>query len=162
VKVDKDGCPADSDKDGVVDYLDKCPNTPQGQMVDKDGCPVKEKAPQRVSIALAIEYDSGKSDIKPKYDSEIKKVADFMNTYPETTAVIEGHTDNVGKEASNIKLSQQRADKVKTYLVEKFGIAPGRLSAKGYGSSQPIASNDTPEGKQQNRRIHAVVETTTR
>ena len=74
VAVDKDGCPLDSDKDGVPDYLDKCPGTPIGTPVDKDGCPIP---PQKVSITLAIEFDTGKADIKSKYHDEIAKVAEF-------------------------------------------------------------------------------------
>ncbi len=129
VKVDKHGCPLDSDGDGVPDYLDKCPNTPKGAKVDKDGCP--EKLAEKVSIALKIEFDSGKTDIKSKYHDQIKKVADFMTAYPETTAVIEGHTDNVGKEASNVRLSTRRAESVRKYLIDKFGIAPGACDCKG-------------------------------
>lgn len=163
-KVDKDGCPLDSDGDGVADSADKCPNTPKGEKVGPDGCPVKaaEKAPEKVSIALEIEFDTSKADIKAKYHDQIKKVADFMTTYPGTTAVIEGHTDNVGKEESNKALSLKRAESVKTYLVEKFGVAAGSLKAKGFGSSQPVADNATPEGRQKNRRINAVFETTKR
>ena len=158
VTVDKDGCPLDSDGDGVPDYLDKCPDTPVGVTVDKDGCPL----PKKVSIALEIEFDSGKAVIKPQYQDQIKKVADFMTTYPAVTAVIEGHTDNVGKESSNVNLSKRRADSVRTYLIDKFGIAPGRLSAKGFGSSQPVGDNATPEGRQKNRRINAAIETMTK
>jgi OOP family OmpA-OmpF porin len=161
-KVDADGCPVvalDSDNDGVVDTLDKCPNTPKGAKVDKDGC--TEKLAKKVSIALHVEFDSGKADIKAKYHDQIKEVADFMTSYPETTAVIEGHTDNVGKEASNLRLSTRRAESVRTYLIEKFGIAPERLVAKGFGSSQPVADNATPEGRQKNRRISAAIEAVT-
>ena len=160
VMVDKDGCPLDTDRDGVPDYLDKCPDTPKGVKVDKDGCPIPQKAAEKVSIALEIGFDTGKADIKPQYRDQIKKVADFMQTYPETTAVIEGHTDNVGKEESNLRLSTKRAESVRTYLTEKFGIAANRLSARGYGSSRPVADNATPEGRQRNRRIEAVIETT--
>ena len=110
------------------------------------------------SVTLNIEFDTGKWDIKPKYDNEIKQVADFMKAHPETKVVIQGHTDNVGTEASNIKLSQERADSVKAYLVDKFGIASDRLRAVGYGPNKPIASNDTEEGRQKNRRVEAVVE----
>ena len=112
------------------------------------------------SVTLNIEFDTGKWDIKPKYDNEIKQVADFMKAHPETKVVIQGHTDNVGTEASNIKLSQERADSVKGYLVDKFGIASDRLRAVGYGPNKPIASNDTEEGRQKNRRVEAVVEKT--
>ena len=159
VKVDANGCPLalDSDGDGVLDSLDKCPDTPKGTPVDKEGCPL----PKKVSISLAIEFDTGKAVIHPQYDEQIKKVAEFMTTYPGTTAVIEGHTDNVGKEASNLRLSTRRAESVRTYLIGKFGIAPQRLVAKGFGSSQPVADNATPEGRQKNRRTTAVIETTT-
>jgi OOP family OmpA-OmpF porin len=147
VKVDKDGCPLDSDGDGVPDYLDKCPDTPKGVKVDKDGCPIPEKAAEKVSISLAIEFGTGKADIKPQYGEQIKRVADFMKTYPETTAVIEGHTDNVGREESNLRLSTMRAESVRTYLIENFGIAANRLTARGYGSARPVADNATPEGR---------------
>jgi OOP family OmpA-OmpF porin len=94
--------------------------------------------------------------VKPKYNNEIKKVADFMKEYPDTTAIIEGHTDNVGKEAANVKLSQRRADSIKAYLVKKFGIDSSRIKAVGYGPNKPVASNATKEGKQKNRRVKAV------
>lgn len=112
------------------------------------------------SVTLNIEFDTGKWDIKPRYDNEIKQVADFMKAHPETKVMIQGHTDNVGTEASNIKLSQERASSVKAYLVDKFGIAGDRLRAVGYGPNKPIASNDTEEGRQKNRRVEAVVEKT--
>ena len=128
---------------------------------------MKETAVQRevpaskeVSIELLIEFDTGKAIVKPKYDNEIKKVADFMKEYPGTTAVIEGYTDNVGKEAANVKLSLLRADSIKTYLVKKFGIDSSRLKAVGYGPNRPIASNATKEGRQKNRRVKAVFSNT--
>ena len=152
VAVDKDGCPLDSDKDGVPDYLDKCPGTPAGTAVDKDGCPIP---PEKVSMTLAIQFDSGKADIKSKYHEEIGKVADFLKKYPKATGTIEGHTDNVGKAAMNQKLSLQRAESVRNYIVQKFGIDPARLSAKGYGMTRPIADNKTAEGRKKNRRIEA-------
>ena len=152
--VDKDGCPLDSDKDGVPDYLDKCPGTPAGVTVDKDGCPIP-KSPEKVSMTLKIEFDTGKADIKSKYHEEIAKVADFLKKYPAATGTIEGHTDNVGKAEMNQKLSQHRAENVMNYLVQKFGIEPARLSAKGYGMTRPIADNKTAEGREKNRRIEA-------
>jgi OOP family OmpA-OmpF porin len=69
--------------------------------------------------------------------------------------VIEGHTDSVGDHASNMKLSQRRADSVRSYLIKTFGVAPERLDAKGYGPDRPRATNKTPEGRSQNRRIEA-------
>ena len=95
------------------------------------------------------------ADIKSKYNDELKKVGDFLNEYPTATGVIEGHSDNVGKAAYNLKLSQKRADSVRKYIIDKFGIAPERLSAKGYGMSKPVAANTTAAGRQKNRRINA-------
>jgi OOP family OmpA-OmpF porin len=157
VTVDSNGCPFDSDKDGVPDYLDKCPGTPAGTAVDKDGCPIP---PQKVTMTFAIEFDSNKADIKSQYHEEIGRVADFMKKYPTTTGTIEGHTDNTGSAEMNQRLSQRRAESVKNYLVQKFGIDPARLTAKGYGMTQPIADNKTVEGRQKNRRIEATFEAT--
>jgi OOP family OmpA-OmpF porin len=119
---------------------------------------VQREAPasKEVSIGLLVEFDTGMAIVKPKYNNEIKKVADFMKEYPDANAVIEGHTDNVGKEAANIKLSQRRADSIKTYLVKKFGIDSSRIKTIGYGLDKPVASNATKEGRQKNRRVNAV------
>jgi len=119
--------------------------------------PVQEK----VSISLNIEFDTAKSFIKKKYYNHIKQVADFMQTYPDTNVVIEGHTDNVDRfnnPENNIKLSQARADSVRQYLIDKFGIDESRITAVGYGPSRPIADNNTPEGRMKNRRVEAVIE----
>ena len=86
------------------------------------------------------------------------KVGDFLKKYPTTTAVIEGHTDNVGTPEHNMDLSQRRAESVVNYLVEKFGIDRSRLTAKGYGETRPVADNSTDEGKQKNRRIEAIID----
>jgi len=117
--------------------------------------PKPAPVPERICITLKIEFDVNKADIKPKYHNVIGKVADFMKKYPETTAVIEGHTDNRGSYEYNIKLSERRADAVRNYLIEKFGIAPERLSSKGYGYTKPIDTNKTAAGRQKNRRIEA-------
>jgi OOP family OmpA-OmpF porin len=152
--VNKDGCPLDSDNDGVIDCRDKCPNTPAGAKVDKDGC-----SREKISISLNVQFDTAKADIKGKYHNNIKRVADFMKMYPNTSAIIEGHTDTVGKEAYNIRLSKARADSVKQYLVDKFGIDASSIETIGYGPKKPVADNSTPEGKQKNRRVDAVLET---
>lgn len=117
-----------------------------------------EIPPDRLCMNLDMEFDTGKADIKPQYKENIAKVGDFMKQYPTTTAVIEGHTDNVGSAEYNMKLSQQRADNVVAYLVKNFGIEASRLEAKGYGYSRRIAYNDTPEGRQKNRRINAIID----
>ncbi|MDR3579634.1 MAG: OmpA family protein [Oryzomonas sp.] len=104
---------------------------------------------------IEIEFDTNKSNIKPQYHDELKKLGAFLSEFPKATGVIEGHTDNVGNKAANMKLSQRRAESVRNYLIEKFGIAPERIKAVGYGPTKPIASNKTKAGKEQNRRIEA-------
>jgi OmpA-OmpF porin, OOP family len=159
--VDKHGCSPDSDGDGVPDALDKCPDTPAGVTVDKNGCPVivekKQEAelPQKVSMVIKMEFDSGKAVINKKYHKEIKRVADFMKANPEATATIAGHTDSSGNHDKNILLSKARANSVRQYLVAKFGIDKSRIRAFGYGPDKPIASNKTKAGRQKNRRIVA-------
>lgn len=115
-----------------------------------------------VTIALNVEFDTNKAIVKDKYRNEIKKVADFMKKYPNTTAVIEGHTDNVHTAEYNQKLSQARAYSVRQYLINNFGVKASRLTAVGYGLTKPIASNDTEEGKQKNRRVQAVIKAMTK
>ncbi len=122
----------------------------------KQAAAAPAEAEAKPTIELAVEFDTGKSNVKAKYHDEIKRVADYMNQYPETTAVIEGHTDNVGKHAKNMRLSQDRANSIKNYLVKKFKIAPARLKAVGFGPDKPIADNGTAEGRQKNRRVQAV------
>jgi OOP family OmpA-OmpF porin len=126
--------------------------------VDKNisDCP---KCPTTVTIVLNVEFDTNKAVVKDKYHNEIKKVADFMKTYPNTTAVIEGHTDNVHTAQYNQQLSEDRANSVRQYLIKNFGIKESRLTAVGYGLTKPIASNNTEEGRQKNRRVQAVIKT---
>jgi OOP family OmpA-OmpF porin len=167
VKVDKDGCPLDSDGDGVPDYLDKCPDTPKGMAVDQDGCPlaalgavsaVETQIVERGRVTLNVEFDFDKAVIKKKFHDEIGNLAAVMKKYPDLKITIEGHTDNVGSLTYNEKLSQRRADAVKKYLVEEFGIEVSRLTTKGYGEIRPIESNATKEGRQKNRRVEAAAE----
>jgi len=114
--------------------------------------------PQRLCMTLDVQFDTGKAEIKPQFTSDIDKLGEYMNTYPTTTAVIEGHTDNTGSIDGNMRLSQQRAEAVVDYLVKNCGIDRSRLSAKGYGSTRRVAYNSTAEGRQKNRRIEAVVD----
>ena len=121
---------------------------------------VKELAApaERLCITLKVEFATNIAEIQSRYNGEIDKVGEYMQKYPTTTAVIEGHTDNVGSSELNMRLSQQRAENVVKYLVGKFGIDNSRLSAKGYGSTRRIAYNSTADGRQQNRRISAVID----
>lgn len=80
----------------------------------------------------------------------------MLKAHPDLKLLIEGHTDNTGSAEINQSLSEKRAEAVKAYLVSTFGIDASRLEAKGFGASKPVASNDTPEGRQQNRRVELV------
>ena len=137
---------------------DKCPGTRHGLKVDADGCP--QMTEERVTITLNVRFASGKADIDPGYTTDLQKVGDFMTTYPNTVTTIAGHTDNQGSAELNKSLSQQRADNVRQYLIDKFGIDGQRITAIGYGAERPVADNATAAGRQQNRRIEAVFETT--
>jgi OOP family OmpA-OmpF porin len=104
---------------------------------------------------LAVQFDTNKADIKPKYKADLEKLAEFLTEFPNAKGEISGHTDNVGGKAFNTKLSQRRADSVVQYMKKNFNISPERLTAKGFGFSKPIASNKTKAGKAKNRRIEA-------
>ncbi len=154
--VDEHGCPLDSDGDGVYDYMDKCPNTPRGVAVDSSGCPIKIiKKGKMVSTELLVKFDFDQAVIKPEFHDHLRGVANLLKNYPNAIVLLEGHTDMVGTEAYNLSLSVRRAESVKAYLVEKFGIASSRITTKGYGATQSIATNDTYEGRRQNRRVVA-------
>lgn len=118
-----------------------------------------EAVPEKASITLNVQFDTGKANIKPKYYKDIKMIADFMSKYPSTTAVIEGHTDNVGKKLFNIKLSHRRAANIKEYLAKTFGIDGSRIRAIGYDYQKPVAGNETAQGRQANRRGETKIET---
>lgn len=111
---------------------------------------------QRHSIDLEVLFDTDKSIVKEQYMTRITEVAEFMREYPNATANIEGHTDSRASDSYNQALSQRRVNAVRKILIERYGIAPDRLNAIGYGESRPIASNDTAEGRQKNRRVIAV------
>lgn len=145
--------PVDSDQDGVSDDKDACPGTPAGLKVSEDGCAtLSEKA----SVELHVVFDSGKADLK-NADSEVARVVAFMTQYPNTKAVIEGHTDASGDDQKNKALSQRRADAVAAAIVNA-GIAAERISAVGYGEEKPVADNATTAGRAQNRRVTAEIE----
>lgn len=156
----------DSDKDGVSDFFDKCPNTPAGVQVDGAGCEIKVTQttvnPVRVVVteedrrivAEAIknlEFDFAKSTIRAKSHASLNRVADLLKT-KDFSLKLAGHTDNVGSDAANLKLSKDRAESVKTYLVGQ-GANASRIEATGYGESQPIQTNKTAAGRQANRRV---------
>lgn len=141
----------DSDGDGVCDEYDACPGTPAGYKVDSRGCPTVK------AIRMDIKFDFNKAVVKEQFMPEVAKVADFMKQHPQSGTVVEGHTDSVGSDEYNMKLSQRRANAVRDVLVNRFGIAAGRLQAIGYGESRPEATNETEEGRYQNRRVVATI-----
>lgn len=101
-------------------------------------------------------FAAGKAGLRGHATSNLSKLAAFLNRYQDRTVIIEGHTDSVGSEASNLALSQRRADSVKSYLVSQ-GIASARLTASGKGESSPVADNHTASGRQQNRRVEVII-----
>lgn len=145
----------DNDKDGVINARDLCPDTPLGARVDNDGC--HEVTTKLLSVEMNVLFDSGRFDVKPQYYSEIKKVADFLRSQPNSSVVIEGHTDSVGNDEYNLNLSQNRANAIANVLINNFRIAASRVEAIGYGETRPIASNDTTLGQARNRRVVAEV-----
>jgi outer membrane protein OmpA-like peptidoglycan-associated protein len=130
-----------------------------GEALEQTPVSKAEPVPENVSITLSVQFDTGKANIKPKYHNDIKRIANFMSKYPSTPAVIEGHTDNVGKEVVNVKLSHLRAANIKVYLAQKFGVDSSRIKVIGYDYQKPIASNKTAEGRQKNRRGETHIET---
>jgi OOP family OmpA-OmpF porin len=156
--VDDRGCPSDSDRDGVIDGLDKCPDTPAGAKVDAAGCPLKEMVRQLLNTGAIttskITFDLNKATLKPESEPVLNEIGEVLSQYPGLKIEIGGHTDNSGSAAGNEKLSGARAKAVLDYLVKNFPkIDAASYTAKGYGESQPIATNDTAEGRAQNRRV---------
>jgi OOP family OmpA-OmpF porin len=134
----------DADNDGVCDEADKCPGTPAGTTVDKYGCPCAQE--------LKVLFDFDKAELRPESITELERVVKFMNDVPIATVLVEGHTDSIGSEAYNLALSDRRAKAVFDYLTSR-GVDPARLKSVGKGEAEPIASNDTEEGRQLNRRV---------
>ena len=147
-----DGCP-DTDGDKIADPQDKCPKTPG--VPEEQGCPAKPKAEvlKKFSGAIrGIQFDTNKATIRKSSFPTLDEAVQVMAEYPLITLIIEGHTDDRGRDDKNLQLSQARADSVKQYFVMK-GIAPDRLTAIGHGETKPVATNKTNAGRQENRRI---------
>ncbi|MCF6291612.1 MAG: OmpA family protein [Desulfobacterales bacterium] len=147
----------DDDRDGVRNSRDECPNTLYGLKVDSKGCRIEIMEP--VSINLLVNFDFDKADVKPIYHDRLRAVADFMKKYPRVSVFLKGYTCSMGPARYNLGLSQRRADSIRNYLIKEFGINGTRLRAKGYGEANPVASNDTREGRIKNRRVTATIST---
>jgi OOP family OmpA-OmpF porin len=169
----------DSDRDGIPDSLDKCPDTPIGVEVDEFGCPevvqkdsdgdgvfddIDECPDTPVGaivddrgcwVVKGVQFDYKKWDVKPQFSSNLDNIENILKKNPELKIRIEGHTDDIGSMKYNIDLSGKRAQAIKDYLVDK-GIDPSRITTAGLGYTQSIADNDTPEGRALNRRAEII------
>jgi outer membrane protein OmpA-like peptidoglycan-associated protein len=154
---ENNGCPwLDTDGDGVPDKDDDCPKTP-GPASNR-GCPViEEKVKEVLNVAFDnLEFESGKAVIKSSSFPTLQSLAQVLKDNPTFKLKLSGHTDNVGNDAANLKLSQDRANAVKTYLMNT-GIEENRFITEAFGASRPIADNSTAAGRQQNRRVEMEV-----
>ena len=156
---------ADDDNDGVANKFDKCPGTGAATVVDGSGCPIKvqreiiretkvitEEDRKVVKDAISnLEFDLGKSTIRSKSYASLNRVAGLL-VDKNFSLKLAGHTDNTGGRELNLRLSKERAESVKAYLVSQ-GANASRIEATGYGPDQPISSNKTATGRQENRRV---------
>ena len=155
--ANRSGCPVtDRDNDGINDEEDKCPDVPG--VAANNGCP---DVPANVSKSLAvsaqsISFNTGTAKLATKSTAALNTVVRLMNENPTMKIKIEGHTDNAGDDAKNMKLSEDRAAAVKSYLVSK-GISEDRITSEGFGETMPIADNNTTAGKTKNRRVELKV-----
>ncbi len=113
---------------------------------------------EAVRVELDVKFDFDKAQVKPESYGDIKNLADFLTQYPQTTTVVEGHTDSVGSDAYNQGLSERRANAVRDVLVNQYGVGSDRVNAVGYGETRPVADNASADGRAVNRRVEAEVE----
>jgi len=137
----------DDDGDGVINDRDKCPNTLKGARVDGNGCVIEQTLTIR-----DITFETNSSRLTANAQRLMENVVSFLRSDPKTRISISGHTDSVASDAYNLKLSRSRANEVRDYLIG-YGIDGARLDAAGYGESRPVATNDTAEGRELNRRV---------
>jgi outer membrane protein OmpA-like peptidoglycan-associated protein len=160
IGVDDFGCPKDSDGDGVLDGIDQCEGTPLGVTVDEVGCPVpinemeKELVDTGVIQLHNIYFDTGKATLKAASHQVLHDVAAILVKWPSLKIEIGGHADATGPDDMNLELSRQRAHSVLDFLIDNFDeLQFSQFFVRGYGETQPIASNDTVEGRRTNRRV---------
>jgi OOP family OmpA-OmpF porin len=152
--VDAKGCPLpkDSDGDGVIDPADRCPSTPVGEPVDVIGCPVLFPEKQRTVVLEGVNFETASANLTDQSYVTLDRVAASLAGHSELRVEVAGYTDSRGSDAYNQRLSQARAEAVRGYLIRK-GVPADRLSARGFGESNPIDSNTTTDGLARNRRV---------
>ena len=153
-QVDSVGCPLDADKDGVPDFQDKCPNTLEGVKIDAKGCPVNKKEDLEL-LKKGIQFKTGSSKLTKASYKILDDIVKLLKKVESAKLEVQGHTDNTGSEAANKKISQERAEMVANYFIQK-GIAAERVRAVGYGSEMPIADNKSKKNRAKNRRVELV------
>jgi len=153
--VDTRGCSLDADRDGVADSIDQCLSTPKGDKVNTSGCSVM--VAEEIEVRLSALFANNSSVIQNPADVKFAEFADFLKRYPKATGVVEGHTSIVGTAAYNQLLSQKRAEAVKALLISRYGAPADRITALGFGESQPVNLANTPAAHRENRRIIGVV-----
>ena len=149
--VDASGCAivdGDDDKDTVLNSIDECPTTPFGHVVNSVGC--------ELIVNLDVNFENNSYEVDAASLQRINKFAKFLVDFPNYSATITGHTNNIGRESTNQRLSEKRANAVKDLIVAQ-GVDESRVTAVGKGESSPVTTNDTPEGLAQNRRIEATL-----
>jgi OOP family OmpA-OmpF porin len=165
-RPERHGCPRpDTDGDGFLDDEDACPAEPGVRHDDdpsKNGCPKKFTLivirKDAIEIKQQVQFDTGKATILPVSAKLLAEVGEAIRSSALTKVTVEGHTDDVGDDESNLSLSQARANSVRQWLVDKEKVPAELLDATGYGEARPIASNRTKAGRQKNRRVEFKVE----
>lgn len=145
--VIKEPEPVDDDGDGVINAADKCPNTPAGAKVDGNGCVIEQTLVMR---DITFDFDSAR--LTTNAQRLMENAVAFLRSDSSARVTIAGHTDNRGSDSYNLKLSRDRANEVRDYLIG-YGIEANRLQAVGYGETRPVASNDNEAGREVNRRV---------
>jgi outer membrane protein OmpA-like peptidoglycan-associated protein len=158
------GCPAsDRDQDGFADADDRCPDDPGiAESPAGPGCPAQKyklviKKKDKLEITQKIQFRTGSGVILPESYPILQEVAQVLKDYPDVKLRIEGHTDDVGGDKANLKLSKWRAAEVYLYLIRKTGVARSRLVFEGYGKNKPLGPNTSEAGREANRRVEFVI-----
>ena len=162
VEIDKNGCPVDSDLDGVPDYLDQCPGTLPGLQVDENGCEINieqqeeafvEPNPNdKITLSASTYFDPDNTKLKSNEFPKLEKILAVMKKYPISRWSIEGYTDSSQTESGSLQFSKLRAESIANFFIS-HGVPAVRITTEGFGMTDPVADNQTPEGRTMNNRI---------